>query len=285
MLPRLLSAYEKHGYAINIGGAFSVSYPVEKSTGRPLVLGGAVTVSDIGLFSALSRLPIIINGWFIVGNAFGLSTFILAELFPSSLIDAIDAEVVGRDNITGSEITRKIAAEFFPNVSLTTGFSPADLDKAMRLEKYSGVFIDGLHTNEQIVLDFEGVMPRLADESMVIFHDVGLCRMYTGWAKCRDVGAACGFTAYEFPYTGTGSAILVRGFPAAQSLFNLSSGDLRTGNRHYFEGRSYSPHRPMWCHRTIYEHELKIRSQIRKAFPDAYSSLVNIVRQLRNRTR
>jgi len=224
MLPRLMHAYEKHGYEINVGGPFFSSYPTDKSTGRPLDLGGSVTVSDIGLFSALSRLSLDMNGWFIVGNAFGFSTFVLAELFPSALIDVIDAEIVGIDNVTGSEVTREIAAEFFPNVSLTVGFSPEDLHKAMRLEKYSGVFIDGLHTDEQMALDFEGIMPCLADESIVIFHDVGLCSMYAGWERCRVTGAERSFTPYELPYSSTGSTALVRGFPAAQSLFSLLSG-------------------------------------------------------------
>lgn len=115
---------------------------------------------------------------FIIGNAFGYSTFALYKIFENASIDVIDAEVEGRDNQYGSKITNSIIEKNKFDIKLTIGFSPEDVSKAMRYQYYDIVFIDGLHTNEQVLKDFEAIKNRVNPEKFIcFFHDVGYCNL------------------------------------------------------------------------------------------------------------
>lgn len=282
MLPRVTRAYDHFGFKVNIGGPFNFSFLTDKYNGRLSMAGSTMSASDFALFETLSRLSLPINGWLIAGNTFGLSAFMLAELFPSALIDIIDCRPESDEKRKGCEITRQIAAEFFPNVSLTACSAPADFGRAMRLDKYSAVLIEVVRKDEELILDFESILPRLADDAIVIFHDVGLFMLYGGWRRCRSLAQEDRFIPFELPFTNAGSAVLVRGFPEAQSLLSLIGRGLQAaGNRRYPDGRPYSPRRPAWFHRTVYEHELKLRLALRNAWPAGYHALINIVRWIR----
>ena len=143
-----------------------------------LETGYSIEPGDVELFVALSTLaapPRI----FVVGNAWGYSTLVLACVFPSSSVDVIDAANEGADNIKGVELTRAVAESEGLDVRLHVGFSPQHTEAAMRFPApatYGLVFLDGLHTNEQTIADFEGVRHRLdegAGDFLVVFHDVG----------------------------------------------------------------------------------------------------------------
>ncbi|MBT4769063.1 MAG: hypothetical protein HOO00_00865, partial [Rhodospirillaceae bacterium] len=45
---------------------------------------------------------------------------------------------------------------------------------AARGRSYDVVFLDGLHNNEQVLLDFLGVLPYLANTTLVVWHDVAV---------------------------------------------------------------------------------------------------------------
>ena len=76
---------------------------------------------------------------------------------------------------------------------------------------YDIAFIDGLHTDEQVLLDFEAVQPHMAPKSVIVLHDVdlykmrgGVERMSTKWQRHRVRGQA---------YKSTlGTMLLHRGF-------------------------------------------------------------------------
>lgn len=180
MFLNIIRAYSRHGYTLDLGNPSALFSKLHKD-GDYLSTGGGLPVTDMAMFSTIARAKPDLPSWFIIGNAFGLSTCLLADLFPNAIIDVIDAEIEGLNNKTGSALTRAIAAESFPNVKLTTGFSPKDLSKATRLDTYSAAFIDGLHTNEQMLADFKGILPLLSPASIVVFHDVGFFRMDSAW--------------------------------------------------------------------------------------------------------
>ena len=64
---------------------------------------------------------------FIIGNAFGFSTFLLAHLFPAAPVDAIDPETEGQRGALGANVTRRLAAAHRLPVALHTGYSPQDV--------------------------------------------------------------------------------------------------------------------------------------------------------------
>ena len=73
------------------------------------------------------------------------------------------------------------AAEEELDFRLTIGFSPGDVPKALRRGiGYDIAFIDGLHSNEQIVEDFYALEPHLKARSVVILHDVGAFDLHSG---------------------------------------------------------------------------------------------------------
>ena len=123
MTPNVVLAYARHGYRVDLGNPSIISARLMQS-GSEVATGGGIPVTDIAVFWAISRVAPELPSWFIVGNAFGYSTLVLADLFPRAMIDVIDAETEGAANKTGTDLTRQIATESFPNVQLTAGFSP-----------------------------------------------------------------------------------------------------------------------------------------------------------------
>jgi hypothetical protein len=196
-------------------------------------LSAALSVSDILVFQWIAQ----IEPWhraLVIGNAFGFSTFILASLCSGCLVDAIDAEVEGTENILGSYLTRKIAASDFPEANLTIGFSPQDLPRACRFEDYDFILIDGLHTNDQLVADFSGIGEIRANQGVVYFHDVGMARMQSGWEYVKSRLLKENEEAFDLHFTSSGSTMVVRGFQSLKDFMKLCCRPL--GDTYYYFG-------------------------------------------------
>jgi len=194
--------------------------------------GESVELSDIELFVRLSDL-VQPRRVFVVGNAAGFSTLLLSFIFRNAPIDVIDAEIEGDSNSAGSSWTRSIAAEQGRDVNLFTGFSPNDTEKALRglPGEYDVAFIDGYHSVQQVVADFDGIYPYLSKKAIVVFHDVrgnpepdiqpGIHKIL-----CRLTGSSVFYVTYfgmDFPvHFGTG--LLFFDWPK-----DLITGDLRFG--------------------------------------------------------
>jgi len=161
-----------------------VNYNVKKVTENSLGIyelegfrtGFAITDADIELFLEI-REKINVKNIYIIGNAFGYSTFVLSNIFPKAKIDVIDAECEGNDNRLGLEITRKIIEKNKLDINLFIGFSPEDVERSMRTNKYELIFIDGLHTKEQIRKDLDAVKNYCADNFFIVCHDVELASL------------------------------------------------------------------------------------------------------------
>ncbi|MDD1776880.1 MAG: class I SAM-dependent methyltransferase [Candidatus Helarchaeota archaeon] len=172
----------------------------------------AISLSDILVFQWIAGFA----PWqraLIIGNSFGFSTLVIAGLCPGCYVDAIDAEIEGIENRLGSRLTTEIAKKHFPNVRLTIGFSPGDLPKACRFDAYDFIFIDGSHTNDQLISDFTGIRRRRAEDSVVYLHDVGMARMHAGWATIRSQFLAENDSAFDLHFTSFGSTIVISGYP------------------------------------------------------------------------
>ncbi|CAL1141606.1 unnamed protein product [Cladocopium goreaui] len=182
---------------------------------RTFPFGAGMTNADVEIFEKLRYLPSLpVHRIFEIGNAFGYSTTILAKLWPTAVLDVIDAEVEGNCPRVGSTLSRKILQKIQANVNLHIGFSPQDVPAAMREpRRYELVFIDGLHTLEQLILDFEAVRPYLAERCVVVLHDVefSFLRNSVKWIMASPAGSGFryfrGKTAAYRNFLGTGMMV------------------------------------------------------------------------------
>lgn len=100
----------------------------------------------------------------------------MAFCFENSKVVAIDAGIEGKDNMLGIDLTNKIAKEEKLNCCVEYGFSPEDTPKIIKKhfqeEKMDLVFIDGLHTNEQLLKDFYGIKDFCHQNTLFFYHDI-----------------------------------------------------------------------------------------------------------------
>jgi predicted O-methyltransferase YrrM len=217
---KVIEAYKKHGYEVIIGHPDSLATQLARDD-RVLSISLGVTLSDILVFQWVAE----IAPWrkaLVIGNAFGFSTLLLASLCPGCSVDAIDAEIEGAENQKGSELTRVLAKQHFPGVQLTKGFSPQDLPGATRFDSYDFIFIDGMHTNEQLLKDYRGIRDLRSDTSVVYCHDVGMARMFQAWKQIRTALLAEGDEAFDLHFTSFGATMVVRGIPELSDLMRVT---------------------------------------------------------------
>jgi predicted O-methyltransferase YrrM len=210
-IAKVIEAYKTLGYEVLLGNPDCLSARLRK--GNKLIEASfAISLSDILVFQWIAGFAPWQRG-LVIGNSFGFSTLLIAGLCPACDVDAIDAEIEGSENVLGSQLTREIAKENFPSVRLTTGFSPQDLPKACRFETYDFFFIDGLHTNEQLIADFRGISERRDKNSVVYLHDVGMAKMIFAWSTIKSQFLARTDSAFDLNFTSSGSAIVISGYP------------------------------------------------------------------------
>jgi hypothetical protein len=219
LTPKVLRAYKKLGYIIDLGSpARLYSTLIDDINKRTINSSGGFTVSDVFLFSNIGTL-IDPKNVLVIGNSFGLSTFVLADLFPNAAVDTIDAELEDNEPQLGSEITRIIASNDFPNVKLTIGFSPEDLPKVANGKTYNFIFVDAMHTNEALVKDYLGLQNLVSDNCIIYFHDIANCNMFESWDLIKKHGCDNGFSSFEFGFTQMGCTALVKGYEKIEDYF------------------------------------------------------------------
>jgi predicted O-methyltransferase YrrM len=229
MFLRLLQAYKTRGLDVHVGNNNLFASGLVKN-GSLLETGGGISIADLAFFVGLRHVfaPARI---FVVGNAFGYSAFVLAEIFPDAGIDVIDAGIEGTCNQLGNDVTLAISEEIYKNVRLTIGTSPQDVPNAARFSAYDLIFIDGQHSNDAQRNDFIGLLPYADAQSVVYLHDVDMCSMQDSYRAIADIGARCGFCAYSVDFTHFGCKALVRRIPAVEEwlqYLNASPADTLT---------------------------------------------------------
>jgi predicted O-methyltransferase YrrM len=206
---KVVEAYRHFGYQVLLSNPDCLPTRLAKEE-RPLQISYAISLTDILAFQWIAASA----PWqraLVIGNAFGFSTFVIAALCPDCVVDVIDAEVEGCENGVGSELTRKIADRFFPGVQLTKGFSPQDLPKACRFDQYDFIFIDGMHTNDQLTKDFEGIRMKRSDNSVVYCHDVGMARMTSAWSHIKAHLLDPDDAAFDLHFSNFGCTVVIKG--------------------------------------------------------------------------
>ena len=179
---RLIELYENHGYTVQSSLSPShfpgfnlaeIPFTYIFRGNKQVCKGGGISLAEIYFFEALfeNYKP---NSLFVIGNAFGWSTLALALLNPSSKVVAIDM-CPRPEEREGIKVTNTIGEKVSANVVARIGTSPNDVEAIVTSEFSNNldfVFIDGGHTNEQLLQDFTASQKFASDNCVYVFHDV-----------------------------------------------------------------------------------------------------------------
>lgn len=180
ILPRLAAIYRARGIdvATGLNPALFDNYPLAAFTwfvkdGESLTNGLGIALGEIYFLECLfaryrpQRL-------FAIGNAIGWSTLALGLLNPDARVLAIDAGF-DRNAADGVEFTNRVAQEEGLPVAVVVGKSPEIVPAVLDRHGMTPVdfaFIDGLHSIEQVQLDFAAIRAHAAPGCVYLFHDV-----------------------------------------------------------------------------------------------------------------
>jgi predicted O-methyltransferase YrrM len=172
--------------------------------------GGGIAIDEIYFFENVLKLfnP---QREFLIGIASGWSTIALGLINPSASLYGIDNITEGRHAQEGLELTKRIAQKLNIDLTIFVGSSPQDVPLFLsNVGSIDFVFVDGLHTNEQVVLDFEAVLPYLSESAIVVFHDVLNWNMLLGWEKIVELAAKNNFKSKVLRRTSSGMGVIYR---------------------------------------------------------------------------
>ncbi|SDG65120.1 class I SAM-dependent methyltransferase [Roseospirillum parvum] len=234
LLPRLLAAYRARGYEIASGLNPAHWDGFDLAPFTWLVKDGQSVTNGLGIaLGEVIFLEHLLAAWparriLVIGNSFGWSALALGLAAPhGARLVALDA---GLDPFSeeGLSLTEDMAHELGLHVRAVKGFSPQAVPALMAEHFPDGldlVFVDGLHTVEQVEKDWRAVAPFLARPGAVLFHDVRNCGLEPGMAA---VGAAAGQMPRLLEATASGMAILAHDLPpeaeAVLDAYSLSEG-------------------------------------------------------------
>ncbi|RJR27577.1 class I SAM-dependent methyltransferase [candidate division WWE3 bacterium] len=156
--------------------------------------GGGISLQEIYFFENLLKAfrP---KTDFLIGIGSGWSTIAFGLINPSAALYGIDNLSEGTQAREGLGMTQRIAQKLSINLTICVGSSPDDVPEFLDSvgERFDFVFIDGLHTNEQVFLDFKCILPYVSDSVIIAFHDVLNWNMLEGWKKIIDVASKDNF--------------------------------------------------------------------------------------------
>lgn len=180
IFPRLVKLYKNYGHEVRTGlnphqlGFNHAPFTVLYKDGKSLSTGGGISLQETYflecLFSEYHPKSI-----FCIGNAFGWSSLAISMLNPDAKVICIDAGIEGDDNNAGIDLTNRIAHNEGLNLRVIKGFSPGDVGHIVKDcfdDLIDFVFIDGLHTNEQLLKDYNAVSKHIHPDSILLLHDI-----------------------------------------------------------------------------------------------------------------
>jgi predicted O-methyltransferase YrrM len=145
----------------------------------------------------------------VIGNSFGWSTLAIGLIVPSTQVLAIDSAPNPFLEYWIEE-TNRLAAVAGVRVHAQKGSSPEDVPTtlaALDVKQLDFVFVDGLHTNDQLILDVRSVMPYLDQKSVVLLHDVEYWNLHEAVSV---ISRETGLDAHLLLRTPSGVVVLCR---------------------------------------------------------------------------
>ena len=216
ILNKLFSAYESLGFTVSSGlnphhhgGNLGAPFTWLLKDGKSFSNGLGISMKEIYFLECL------FDGFrpktaFVIGNSFGWSSLAVGLLNPESQVVAIDAGF-DENSIEGLEVTNQLSASLGLGVTAVKAVSPDGVDQV--IAEHLGapvdfVFIDGLHTNEQVFKDYAALKPYMSENGVFLFHDVVSCGLRSGIERIAE---DCGKTPEVLYGTSSGMAILCLG--------------------------------------------------------------------------
>ena len=132
---------------------------------------------------------------YIIGNAFGFSSAYIADVMKEhggKSVITLDNQSEGEGQRTAAiaqQLTDKLGlSELLRNKK---GSSPQDIPSSTEQDHYELIFIDGLHRHPQVTHDFHGVLPYVADDTVVVFHDSWIIGVPEAVEEAKKAGFRC----------------------------------------------------------------------------------------------
>lgn len=219
-LTSLIQAYFEEGYEVSVGvnpyrengpySSFATFYDINN---RHPVTGAGIAIDEIYFFETLlSRLRP--KNIYTIGVAMGWSLIAMGLICPDAVLWGIDNCTEGSqaDSRTGVELAKSIGQKLGLDMHITIGTSPYDIPISIPNNdtKVDLAFIDGLHTNAQIIKDFSVVHLYMNYSAVIVFHDVLNFKMYEGWQHICYQAAKYGFNNTLLRRTASGMGVLYR---------------------------------------------------------------------------
>lgn len=218
LLADLVSIYRTLGFEPSFGlnplregsGNAPFCYFYDKRRDNFMNTGGGLALDELWLIEQISSVlsPATI---YTIGVAMGWSTTAFCLLNPHASVIGIDNCVEGTDAERAVMVAMKAASLFDLRFKLFIGSSPEDVPASLAgSPSVDMALIDGLHTNSQIVKDFEALLPYISESSVILFHDVLNFNMMDGFHDICSTAAAEGFESRILRRTSSGMGVLYR---------------------------------------------------------------------------
>ena len=211
---KILETFTQHGITIHVGESETRTNDPDaqlatahRTDGTPIHSGTGLALEEVMVLEHL--LEGIQGNCLIIGDGLGWNAVALGLLLKGKgRVLALDACREGRRGDRGARLVDAITASEGLPLEVAEGVSPGDL--AARVEgrldgRLDLVLVDGLHSDEQQILDYEGVRPYLAPGALVLFHDVLNWRTE---ASFREIARRDGRGAALLHRTASGMGIL-----------------------------------------------------------------------------
>lgn len=132
---------------------------------------------------------------YIIGNAFGFSSAYIADVMQhhgGESCVTLDNQSEG-DGQWMASIAQRLTEALGVEGLLTNkkGSAPQDIAATADREKYELIFIDGLHRHPQVTHDFNGVLPYVGEDTVVVFHDSWIVGVPEAVDEAKKQGFRC----------------------------------------------------------------------------------------------
>lgn len=168
--------------------------------------GGSIHKDEVWVVQQLLD-PATSGTVYVIGAAFGFSSVVLALHMPGARIVTVDNWSEGRDAPAARAVCEALGAmREDPGARLVfaTGESPHDTTAVLASAGAGPVavaLIDGLHTNEQLIADIDGLAAHVDERTVLLLHDV---RLFELWGAVRHLAALSRFDTLVQLNTSTG---------------------------------------------------------------------------------